>query len=127
MNPPDQKSGIGRTLVAWGLERAKADGLPAVVIGAKGTERFYQRCGFELLVGACPDVEFIDVPGTSGEDSSAGTGVPNGTRVRNPLRERNIGGGAVMWTKVKEDEEEEGGGGKHVEEKICGRPVSRKC
>lgn len=107
VNPPDQKSGIGRTLVAWGLERAKADGLPAVVIGAKGTERFYQRCGFELLVGACPDVEFINVSGTPGHASSSGTDASKETRLRNPLRERNIGGGAIMWTKVKEDEMEE--------------------
>ena len=96
VHPDFHKRSIGRSLVAWGLQRARSDGVPAVVIGAKGTENFYQRCGFELYVGACPDQEYVE-----SEAVDRGT---EPSRIRNPLRVRNLGGGAIMWTRVKEDE-----------------------
>jgi GNAT superfamily N-acetyltransferase len=43
--------GIGRTLVAWGLERADEQGIAASVVSAAGKERFYVACGFEEVVG----------------------------------------------------------------------------
>lgn len=89
VHPDYHYRGIGRDLAAWGLERAKADGVPAVVVAAKGKETFYRRCGFELLVGYSS--EGIDDNGN-----------------KNPLGERAPGGGAVLWTKTKEDEEAEG-------------------
>lgn len=80
--------GHGRELVAWGLNRAREEGLPASVIAAKGKERFYGNCGFELLVGW-----FTEGPDKDGN--------------KNPLAEVGIEGGAVLWTRVKEDENSE--------------------
>ncbi len=86
VDPRYQRRGVGRKLVRWGLERAKKDDLPAVVVGAKGTEEFYDRCGFELLVGLA--TEGINAEGEV-----------------NPLRLRGVGGGCIRWTRMKEDEE----------------------
>jgi len=80
VHPAYQNRGAGRELVAWGMERARADGLPAGVIAAKGREMFYRRCGFDLLVGWA--TEGVDVQGN-----------------KNPLGVRGIGGGAIMWTR----------------------------
>ena len=77
--PEHQHRGIGRQLAEWGLERARGEGVPAVVIAAKDLEGFYQMCGFEELVGVASEAE---VDG-----------------MMNPLKERGIGGGAVLWTK----------------------------
>jgi len=57
-----------------------------VLVAAAGKERFYQKCGFELLVGYAS--QGVDAQGN-----------------QNPLAKKNIAGGAVMWTKVKADEE----------------------
>src|SRR6202012_5193869 len=57
VHPSYQRRGFGQKLVAWGLERANSDGLPAVVLGAKGTEPFYQRLGFKHLVGYASTAE----------------------------------------------------------------------
>lgn len=89
VDPPYQRRGIGQEMVAWGLERAKADGLPAVVIGAKGTEPLYQRCGFVHLVGNVSTAEIDDDP--------------DGIKIKridktNPLKAAGIVGGSVMWT-----------------------------
>jgi GNAT superfamily N-acetyltransferase len=82
VHPQFQGLGVGSELVRWGLEKAEADGLPAVVVGAPDTESFYQRRGFTELVG------YI---------SQAVDGEGEGRK--NPLMERGIGGGAVMWTR----------------------------
>ena len=86
VDPKYQRRGVGRELVLWGLEKAREDDLPAVVIGSKGTEDFYERCGFEFLVGYATD------------------GI-NEKGEENPLRLRGIGGGCIRWTRVKEDGE----------------------
>lgn len=86
VDPKYQRRGVGRELVLWGLEKAREDDLPAVVVGAKGTEEFYERCGFEFLVGYA--TEGINEKGEE-----------------NPLRLRGIGGGCIRWTRVKEDGE----------------------
>jgi predicted N-acetyltransferase YhbS len=70
---------VGRQLAAWGLERARGEGVPAVVIAAKDLEGYYQRCGFEELVGVVSEAEVDGMV--------------------NPLKERGIGGGAVLWTR----------------------------
>jgi Acetyltransferase (GNAT) domain len=85
VKPQYQYRGIGRELVAWGLGRARAEELPATVIGAKGKDVFYRRCGFDLLVGWA--TEGVDAKGN-----------------RNPLGLRGIGGGCIMFTRVKEDD-----------------------
>ncbi|KIY03998.1 uncharacterized protein Z520_00690 [Fonsecaea multimorphosa CBS 102226] len=89
VHPSYQGRGIGQKMVAWGLERAKKDGLPAVVIGAQGTEPFYQRCGFRHLVGNVSTVEI--------EDDDEGKKVVRIDKT-NPLKLRGIKGGSVMWT-----------------------------
>jgi len=53
--------------------------VPAVVIAAKDLEGYYQRCGFEELVGVVSEAEVDGMV--------------------NPLKERGIGGGAVLWTR----------------------------
>ena len=76
--PQYQNRGYGRQLVAWGLERARQDDVPAAVLAAKGKETFYRKCGFTDLVGWATD----------GLD--------------NPLSGR-IAGGAIMFTRTKDD------------------------
>jgi predicted GNAT family acetyltransferase len=86
VDPEYQGRGVGRELVRWGLQKAKEEDLPAVVVGAKGTEQFYERCGFEFLVGYA--TEGVNEKGEM-----------------NPLRLRGIVGGCIRWTRVKEDRE----------------------
>jgi GNAT superfamily N-acetyltransferase len=43
--------GIGRALVAWGLERADMEGVAASVVSAANKERFYVACGYDEIVG----------------------------------------------------------------------------
>ncbi|EXJ73824.1 uncharacterized protein A1O5_03586 [Cladophialophora psammophila CBS 110553] len=83
--PEYRKSGHGRDLVAWGLERAREEGIPASVMGAADKERFYQRCGFTEIAGWAND------------------GIDDQGRV-NPLKGR-IKGGCILYTRVQEDDE----------------------
>ncbi|MCJ1430795.1 hypothetical protein MMC27_000145 [Xylographa pallens] len=76
--PGYQNRGYGRTLVNWGLERARQEGLPASLIAAKGKETFYGNCGFTELVGRVTD------------------------GVDNPLKGK-IDGGAIMFTRTTAD------------------------
>ena len=91
IDPSCQGQGIGKELVEWGLARAKSDtasgmvGVPAVVIAAEHKERFYQKVGFNELVGW---------------SSRSVEGVPG----INPLEEKGVGGGAVLWTWVADDQ-----------------------
>lgn len=79
VHPTARGKGHGRRLVEWGLMRARREKLPACVVCAKDTEGFYQRCGFDVFLGRCSEVE---VDG-----------------MENPLMERGLGGGAVLYTK----------------------------
>lgn len=91
VHPDYQYRGHGRELVKWGLDRAKEERIPSVVVAAEGKERFYQRCGYQETVGVMSQTELVDGFG----------------RRDNPFRERGVGGGAVIWTLVKEDYEAE--------------------
>ncbi|KAM3537451.1 hypothetical protein ARSEF1564_009628 [Beauveria bassiana] len=46
VHPERQGGGVGRRLVAWGLERAQRDGVVASVVSAWKMDGFYERCGF---------------------------------------------------------------------------------
>lgn len=85
--PNHQRQGVGKELVRWGLSKAKEDKLPAVVITAAGTEKFYQKQGFEVYVGTASEEELKDAV------------VSTGAKSMNPLKQRGIGGGAIFWTK----------------------------
>lgn len=53
---PDQgRQGFGRELVAWGFEQARKEGVGCSVIASDGKERFYQNCGFDVVVGTVRD------------------------------------------------------------------------
>jgi len=99
VDPHHQGRGLGGELVAWGVQRAKDDGLPAVVITAAGTEKFYRRCGFEIYVGACPDEDMV-----IDEKARDGEGMERKT-IANPLKQRGIGGGGIFWTRHAADQE----------------------
>ena len=57
VGPRYQNQGNGRALVAWGMERAEAEGVCATVISAPGKERFYEKCGFDTVVGKAGEGE----------------------------------------------------------------------
>ena len=86
VHPSHQGKGFGRELATWGVVRAESDGIPAVVVAAKGKEDFYRVCGFKLLAGWAS--EPTDKEGN-----------------KNPLAKRGVGGGAILWSSVREDEE----------------------
>ncbi|KAF2402028.1 acyl-CoA N-acyltransferase [Trichodelitschia bisporula] len=52
VEPGFQGRGVGRSLVEWGFERAKMEGVPVGVVCADGTEGFYRACGF-VVEGGC--------------------------------------------------------------------------
>jgi len=91
IHPAYQGKGHGKDLAEWGLAKTKCDtaagvtGLPSVVCAADTKEAFYQKVGFNELVGWSSR----SVEGVEGE---------------NPLEARGCGGGAVLWSWVKEDE-----------------------
>ncbi|KAK4631310.1 hypothetical protein CLAFUW4_02683 [Fulvia fulva] len=62
--------GIGRDLVKWGFEQAKQDGIGCSVVSAAGKEKFYQSCGFDVVVGRCAD---------EGGEANPGRDIPGGT------------------------------------------------
>lgn len=91
VHPEHQKRGYASKLIDWGLQRAKEQKLPAVVMMAKGLEEFYKRQGFEILVGyATTDDSVTEEQGHDG--ISVRKSDPN------PLRQRGIGGGGIAWT-----------------------------
>ncbi|KAF2207588.1 hypothetical protein CERZMDRAFT_50932 [Cercospora zeae-maydis SCOH1-5] len=75
VDPSASGQGHGKELVAWGFEQAKAEGVGCSVIGAEGTEPFYRKCGFDVLVGGIADA--------GGE--------------KNPLVREGIRGGLIMF------------------------------
>jgi len=55
VDPTEAGHGYGRQLVAWGRARATEDGIGASLIAAAGRDRFYQACGFDVIVGTAGD------------------------------------------------------------------------
>lgn len=96
VHPGRQKCGYAAELIGWGIQRAKGEKLPAVVIMAEGLEKFYARHGFEVLVGYVPDEDMVVQ-----EKDSDGKVVER--RIVNPLKQRRVGGGAVAWTRIEVD------------------------
>lgn len=78
VDPGNRLKGVGRELVEWGLVCARRDALPASVVCAKDTEDFYRRCGFNTSTGVASEAEIEDFV--------------------NPLAERGLGGGTILWT-----------------------------
>jgi GNAT superfamily N-acetyltransferase len=73
---PDQGGqGFGRELVEWGFEQARKDGVGCSVISSDGKERFYQSCGFDVVVGTVRDF---------GGDA-------------NPIKREGITGGTILF------------------------------
>ena len=72
VKPAHQGQGYGSDLVAWGIERAQQEKVPASVISGERKDGFYKRCGFDIEVG----------------NSTEGEG--------NPLRDRT-GGGTILF------------------------------
>lgn len=70
--PQYQGKGYGKELVLWGVQRAKAEGVAASLIAAKGKEGFYMKCGFGEPIGWASE---------GGEE--------------NPIH--HVAGGAIMW------------------------------
>jgi GNAT superfamily N-acetyltransferase len=89
VHPAHQGHGYGRELTAWGISRAVSDQIPVVVVASEGQDTFYRRCGFSELAGWA----------SKAKD-------PNG-KLENPLAKRGVGGGAILWTPMKEDKQPE--------------------
>ena len=85
VDPACQGHGFGRELAAWGVTRAASEDLPAVVVAAEGKDSFYRHCGFKIFAGVA--TEATDKDGN-----------------QNPLAERGVGGGDILWTAMKADE-----------------------
>ncbi|EGP84152.1 unnamed protein product [Zymoseptoria tritici ST99CH_1A5] len=75
VDPSQGRQGFGKELVAWGFEKAKGEGVGCSVTSSQGNEGWYQRCGFETLVGWV------------GEQGG----------MRNPIKREGIPGGAVLF------------------------------
>ncbi|KAK4504752.1 hypothetical protein PRZ48_002714 [Zasmidium cellare] len=70
VDPAYSKQGIGRELVKWGFEQAKREGVGCSVISSEGNERFYERCGFDVVVGTA---------GEFGGEANPGREIAGGT------------------------------------------------
>jgi GNAT superfamily N-acetyltransferase len=66
VRPEAQGEGYGRELVAWGMEKAKADGVSASVVCSYGSDGFYRKCGFDKRVGNVCDGEGNPLGGVKG-------------------------------------------------------------
>ncbi|KXJ94954.1 acyl-CoA N-acyltransferase [Microdochium bolleyi] len=64
VHPDFQGQGIGKDLVAWGLERAEDEGVVASVISAHGKNEFYKRCGFDEMYKAANVGPLAHTPGS---------------------------------------------------------------
>lgn len=95
VHPDHRKYGHGAELIAWGINRAKEDRLPAVVIMADGLEDYYRKQGFEVLVGYASEKDLVI------EEKQKDGSIVKKTLL-NPLRSRKIGGGGIAWTNFKD-------------------------
>lgn len=51
IDPAYQGRGLGKELVAYGMQRAKEDGVCCSVVASAIGEKFYYRCGFDRSAG----------------------------------------------------------------------------
>jgi len=65
-HPDYQGKGIGRELVAWGLNRARKENVHASVVSSAGNDAFYLRCGFDEVVGNATAGEGNPINGVTG-------------------------------------------------------------
>jgi GNAT superfamily N-acetyltransferase len=94
--PSHKSRGIGSQLVEWGLRRAEAEGLPAVVISSPGVEPFYLKNGFRHIVAYVSEVE---------QEDGDKDGRPGRRDGQNPAKAHGLrNAGAIMWTKLKSEE-----------------------
>jgi ribosomal protein S18 acetylase RimI-like enzyme len=84
VHPKYQRCGVGAELVAWGTERANAENVPCIVISSTGSEKWYQKQGFETYVGCAGTVDRV----------------VDGEVVENPMKHRVTSGGHIYKTKV---------------------------
>lgn len=84
VDPDAQRQGVGAELIEWGVDQARAEGLPCVVISSTGSEKWYQKQGFEIYVGCA---------GTADR-------VVDGVTMRNPMKGRVASGGHIYMTKI---------------------------
>ncbi|KAH7202824.1 hypothetical protein BKA60DRAFT_600665 [Fusarium oxysporum] len=68
VRPDFQRRNVGRKLVQWGLEQAKAEGICASVVSAFGTEEFYKKCGFDEQYGSARQGEGNPLADIEGAD-----------------------------------------------------------
>lgn len=57
VDPAYQRQGYGRLMATWGVEQAKRENITASVISGTDRDRFYRRCGFEVMGGHVSDGE----------------------------------------------------------------------
>jgi len=68
VRPDFQGRNVGRKLVQWGLEQAKAESICASVVSAFDTDEFYKKCGFDEQYGSARQGEgnpLADVEGAN--------------------------------------------------------------
>ncbi|OAA61559.1 Acyl-CoA N-acyltransferase [Cordyceps fumosorosea ARSEF 2679] len=66
VHPDRQGGGVGRRLVAWGLDRAQRDGVVASVVSAWKMDGFYRACGFDEQHGNATSGEGNPLKGIDG-------------------------------------------------------------
>lgn len=55
VDPACEKQGDGRQLVGYGFEKAREENVGCSVVSSFGRERFYRKCGFDVVVGRVAD------------------------------------------------------------------------
>lgn len=66
VRPDFQGRNVGRTLVQWGLQQAKSEGVVASVVSALGKDGFYKKCGFDEQHGNATQGEGNPLAGVAG-------------------------------------------------------------
>ncbi|EON66771.1 hypothetical protein W97_06019 [Coniosporium apollinis CBS 100218] len=66
IHPAYQGRGLGKELVAYGMRRAKRDGVCCSVVASRIGEKFYLTCGFDTPVGWATEGEGNPLKGAAG-------------------------------------------------------------
>lgn len=66
-HPDYQRRGAGEMLCRWGLDKAKAEGLPLALLASPMGSRLYKRLGFQHVgsfrIQVEGEEEYVDMPG----------------------------------------------------------------